>query len=399
MASTTAAQDQEDLPWNLGVFDAHCHPTDTMASIPDIVNMKATSLTIMSTRAQDQELVANVARQSKWTRTTGDTDKQTSTSDHTGVVPSFGWHPWFSHQLYDDHSSRDSGEDRYILDKDAKVAHYQTVLKPSPQDVEFLARLPDPMSLSNFLAQTKSRLEQHPCALIGEVGLDDSFRLPGAWQPGQEVGRDDSLTPGGREGRRLSPYRVRMKHQRKILSAQLKLAGTMQRAVSVHGVQAHGVLFETLRETWTGHEREVLSKSERKRRGSVRNAHIHEAMQETEEKDKGPYPPRVCLHSYSGSLEMLDQWLHQSIPVDIFFSFSIVINFSTSAVSKTREVIKAVPSNKILIESDLHIAGARMDENLESVAREVCDLKGWTLPEGIRQLRRNWEAFIYGVRL
>ncbi|MCJ1480749.1 hypothetical protein MMC06_000904 [Schaereria dolodes] len=396
MALSTSKGDEKVFPWHLGVYDAHCHPTDTIASLNDIPKMKARVLTIMATRAQDQELVAEFA--SRYGVIDAGFEEVEPIGNATcQVIPSFGWHPWFSHQMYDDTKFGSEGGRKGV----DKVDHYKSVLTPVPQDHDFLVALPDPRPLSEYLSQTKRYLSRYPFALVGEIGLDRSFRIPTNWPPKEQDEKKSGHTPGSREGRRLSPYRVQMDHQRRVLKAQLNLAGQLQRAVSVHGVAAHGVVFETLKETWSGLEKELVSKRTKKRRGSVAAAHEHE-------KDGGdagridsspkPFPPRICLHSYSGPPEALKQYLHPSVPASIFFSFSQVINFSTAASSKAIEVIKAIPKDRILVESDLHCAGERMDSLLEEMVRSVCRTKGWSLEDGAKQVAANWKHFVFGEK-
>lgn len=388
--------DAENFPPQSRLFDAHCHPTDTMSSIKEIASMNASALTVMATRAQDQDLVAEVAEAHGLNSAADLGYAQEVSTNWRQIIPSFGWHPWFSYQLYDDFNRSETGQVSNI----EKTAHYQKVLTPTPEDVEYLSQLPEPRLLSTFIEETRQRLQKFPLALIGEVGIDRAFRLPDAWLPGQIESRDPSLTPGGREGRRLSPYKVEQNHQVSILLAQLKLAGELQRAVSVHGVQAHGILYEALAKTWKGYEKEVMSNTEKKRRRSVSDAHDAELDDASAEKIPvqigKSYPPRICLHSYSGPPEFLKQYLHPSVPVDFYFSFSIVINFSTSASAKTEDVIREIPEDRILIESDMHIAGHEMDNKLEEIARKVCNIKEWTIHDGLDILATNWNCFIFG---
>lgn len=382
-------EDDTLFPWKLGVFDAHCHPTDTLSSINDVPNMRTTALTIMATRGEDQELVSEAASRH------GVTDRDTSRwlDSSQRIVPSFGWHPWFSHHIVDDIEGNSRIEKR---------AHYMSALTPAPEDDSFILHLPEPKLLSTLISETRSRLQRHPNALVGEIGIDRAFRIPTAWLPHEENSRDPSLTPGSREGRKLSNYRVQLSHQKLLLKAQLRLAGEMYRPVSIHSVQAHGAVLEVLQEVWAGHEKEVLSKRERKRRDNDKAAFV-DSEDEEKQRDSGlsnpqslPFPPRICMHSYSGPPEPLKQFLHPANPAEIFFSFSHVINFSNPSTGKVEEVLKAVPDDRILVESDLHCAGQQMDDYLEEIVRSICKLRGWSLDKGVRILGANWQRFVFG---
>jgi Tat protein secretion system quality control protein TatD with DNase activity len=287
------------------------------------------------------------------------------------------------------------------LNPDQKVAHYQSVLTPKSEDLDFLRSLPSPRPFGHFLDQTKEYLQLYSLALVGEVGLDRSFRIPEAWLPEQVDSRDDALTPGGREGRKLSPYRVSMEHQKKVLVAQLNLAGELSRAVSVHGVQAHGIVYETIASTWKGHEIRTPSKKETRKR-DTQAPPLAESLSKSsnvQTLDRKPYPPRLCLHSFSGPAETVKQYIAPSVPCEVFFSFSTTINaWSDSSDGKVETAVKAVPSDRLLVESDLHTAGEKMDQYLEEVVRRICLVRQWTLREGVTQLAENWRRFVFGSK-
>ena len=404
------------FPWSLGVYDAHCHPTDIPAEIPSIPSMKTRVLTVMATRAQDQGLVASTADQY------GLRGKDAEDwSDAERVVPSFGWHPWFAYQLFDDEElgselseNADGSGSRGVLEGEAKLQHYQRVLQPSPavsppaeglsqQDAAHHAdmlQLPSPRSLSLFLEETRQYLRRFPLALVGEIGLDRSFHIPewsGASAPLPDGAQGPTMTPGRREGRKLSPYRVRLQHQETVFKRQLQLAAEFQRPVSVHDVQAHGAIYDVLRELWTGCERRVASKRERKKRAPAADDALHSA------RDDGPppFPPRVCLHSYSGSAAALHRYFDRAVPLDVYVSFSTAINLGDALADAgvpqaVADRIAAVPAHRLLVESDLHTAGDPLDRRVEDIVRRVCALRGWALGDGVARLGENWRRFVFG---
>ncbi|KAF2668821.1 Metallo-dependent hydrolase [Microthyrium microscopicum] len=389
-------KDADAFPWHLGVFDAHCHPTDINASIAKIPDMKAQTLALMATRGEDQEMVHEAAQNLG--------PKGTTLDKNVRVLPSFGWHPWMAHLLFDDTQF----DGRTTLTQDERRKHFDSVLTPAPSDDSFVKAPEELVALSTYLGQQREYLLQHPLAMVGEVGIDRRFRIPTPWTAEEFQKRTMLRTGGSREGRGLSPQSVSMEHQLKVLEAQVRLAGELERPVSVHGVQAHGALFDFFNKLWKGHEIESKTKAKRRRAEALEAKNVaaqkdddsppatEETKADTQTTTK-PFPPRICLHSYSGPATNLKQYFKYTVPSKVYVSFCMEINFATNGgVSKAEECIKFLPADRILIESDLHRAGPEMDQKLEEIARKICDLRGWSLEEGVKILGENWKSFVLG---
>lgn len=158
------------------------------------------ALCTMATDLTDQEMVARLA----------DTDDR--------VIPAFGaslltgFHPWAVHTISLARVSRDE--------------HYRTLFgAPEHPDAQrAIELLPDPVALDDALAQLRSFLGRYPRALVGEVGVDRSFRLPAP--PGSSM--------------RFVPLQTPIEHQLAVLEAQLAIADEYSRSVSMHSVRAAG---------------------------------------------------------------------------------------------------------------------------------------------------------------
>jgi Tat protein secretion system quality control protein TatD with DNase activity len=323
------------------LHDAHTHPSDTPDSLRQHDPSASGSLCAMSTRPNDQSIVSSFAQDNPET-----------------VIPFFGYHPWFAHLFF----------------SNERQEHYEGILKPAPEK-EYLEHLPKPISWDSALQELRQRLKSDPKAQVGEIGLDKSFRLP--------THTDGERDPSARKD--LSPYRTIQEHQLRIFTDQCKLAGEFGRAVSIHGVQCHGLVFTALQSLWKGHEKK--SQKSIKRQQKTANGNL-------ETTSLPNFPPRVCLHSASLPIDTLKQYLVKSIPSVVYFSFSTVINGRYG--QKLIDLIRAVPDDRILIESDWHCEGDVRRNQLYDIARVVMHAKDWSIEQGVEILEHNFQKFVYG---
>jgi len=137
-----------------------------------------------------------------------------------------GYHPWFSHWI--------------TLEKISKEEHYRKVLTKTSMDTieesdedfrSLIATLPEPFLIEDLLNSLRDNLNEFPDALLGEVGVDRSMKVP--------------LHPSA-NGRRLSRFKVSIEHQLQVLEQQIALAVELRRSISLHSVNAQAITIEFL---------------------------------------------------------------------------------------------------------------------------------------------------------
>ncbi|TPX37530.1 hypothetical protein SmJEL517_g00662 [Synchytrium microbalum] len=177
------------IPNTFQTADAHCHPTDTLASLKNISSQNTTFMCCMSTSFHDLDHVASLYREHP-----------------TKVVPAFGFHPW----KYNEIAST------------AEVMTPEQALEAfSPEDADLAAKLiENQRPLQEWTTILTEYLTSHPKAIMGEVGMDRAASLPN------------------------TNFRLKLnqEHQSKIFEAQLRIAGRLKRPVSCHCVRAHGLM-------------------------------------------------------------------------------------------------------------------------------------------------------------
>ncbi|ORX97329.1 Metallo-dependent hydrolase [Basidiobolus meristosporus CBS 931.73] len=157
----------------------------------------------------------------------------------------------------------------------------------------------------------KQYLEKHENAVLGEIGLDKIATDPKTGE------------------------RYHLPTQLEIFQRQFALAASLNRVVSVHCVQSHGHLLDCFRQ---------LKPEE--------------------------FPPKIMLHSYSGSHEIAKAFLKlpKKVGARFYFSFSKLVNSKTK---KLVDSLQVIPRNRVLLESDAHES-----LKVDGVMEEICNIIG-----------------------
>ncbi|PFH52242.1 hypothetical protein AMATHDRAFT_74306 [Amanita thiersii Skay4041] len=317
------------------VTDVHCHPTD--APVISVEAMQSLQITIcaMATRPSDQTRVRDLAIRYP-----------------SKVIPSFGYHPWFSHYIS-------------LLDSSvSKESHYRSLFlsNQSENQVLFnhlLQHLPDPIPLEQIISELRNNLIAFPNAMLGEVGLDRVFRIP----------VDYFASP-----RKLTPFTIPLKHQLAVIEAQLRLAVEMGRNVSFHSVKSQQATITLLADM-------------RKKYGERWDA------------------INVDIHSCTMSSET---WraIEKAHP-NVFMSVSTVINGRNRNL---QSLIAACSPNRIMVESDYNNVEMTTPNTWE-ILLLVANVKGWHIEQewlqqlplnewgAVRRLEANWIKFGRGVHV
>lgn len=284
------------------LLDAHCHPTEEVrgasaeavdAWVKAAADVPLQQVWTMSTDVHDQPLVARLA--DAWP------DK---------VVPCFGFHPWAAHTIS-------------LGDVQDARSHYAALFG---SDDELFSQLPPPLPLREAIAQLEAYLAAYPQALVGEVGVDRSFRI---------------RVPG----RGLTRWQTPLEHQMAVLEAQVQLACRYQRSVSMHSVRAAGATvawLECMKMSMPGF-------------GEI----------------------GIDLHSCTLSPETIRQ-VQQAHP-NIFVSFSTAVNLRAGR-ERLREQIRACDPGRLLCESDWH-AWDELASRTNDVAQCIAEVHGCDMLE------------------
>ncbi|CEI93426.1 hypothetical protein RMCBS344292_07659 [Rhizopus microsporus] len=245
-----------------------------------------------------------------------------------------------------------------MIEEKSANEHYKSVLTcPHEDELEQMIHdLKDPFPYEVWYQNLRQRLLDHPNAIVGEIGLD----------------RAAKLLPGGAiEWHGVKPTNVQcsIEHQLRIFEIQSNLARELDRGISAHCVQGQGHLYNYLKEQSGQYSNRKLKKLNK------------------------PFSPlRLCLHSYGGSPATIHQFM-QLNGFKIYISFSAVINARLLPTEKFIELIKAVPEDRLLIESDLN-SPKGLDTCMIEITKIIAQTRQWSVQKVVQVTQKNWQEFV-----
>ena len=214
------------------------------------------------------------------------------------------------------------------------AAHSVSILPGLGVHPWYLADLSD-----TWLSDLEDLLLKHPAAIVGEIGLCKMARFVRTHPEGKQAA---------------------LAQQRQVFKDQMRLAGRLQRPVSVHCVKQHGVLMKVLKEL------------------------VEEGAM---------FPTAIGMHSFTGTAHHVNDILRFESELFpgrrlFYFGFSHIVNYEMSTSEKSRrqgrEAVCSVPSDRLVVESDVRAAQdvavgtagsvAYIAESLEKSILEVAQL-------------------------
>lgn len=193
-------------------------------------------------------------------------------------------------------------------------------------------------AVEGWVDRLRDLLLQHPCALVGEVGLDKCFRV--------------------KESKKCE-YQL----QQEAFAAQLQLAHELGRPMSVHCVQSWGKTLE----------------------------HLERAAK------KGELPPALAMHSWGGPPEWVAQLRKAVEPqCPLYFGFSDAVNYRGGEKGRSERLeanLRAVADDRLLLESDLD-APEYIDQYMATICNVVAKAKGWSFQQVAEVTAQNAERYL-----
>ena len=205
--------------------------------------------------------------------------------------------------------------------------------------------------------------------MLGEVGLDRSFRIPTTGGHIAPHSMPPVLEDGSERFITYSELKTPIAHQLAVLEAQLDVAVRRRRNASVHCVAAQGALVT------------LLAKMQQKHRAEWSAINVD-------------------LHSYGGSAEVIrdlqkraHRWPGSRLTLgghrNVYFSFSTTIN---ARLLRLPQLIQACDEDRLLVESDCASA-VGSSEALWQITGTIARTRGWSAEHAVHVLERNWRRF------